>query len=586
MMNHKLKFLLIIGVVLLGGFFITSFTSYYVSRGSLRSEIEHSALPLTSDNVYSEIQRDLIKPILISSFMATDTFLRDWAIRGEKDPQEISNYLNKIKLKYNAVTSFFVSDKTRKYYYYGGILKKVSPDAWRDKWYFRVRTMKPEYEINCDPDMANSDAMTIFVNHKVCNYDGDFIGATGIGLTVNSVQKLIERYQKKYSRTIYFTDDTGKIILGAGLDVPDGSNIKNIPGISSVADKILSNNSSTQSYDHDGKIVHLNTRFIVELQWYLVVAQPEDEVIREIGQALVVNLLISLGVTVVMLLLINFSINAYRKKIRRTENDAQAGIKHVEDEAHRKEVTIGMEIQKQLLLGEPPMNLCGAKIAAMSIPSQQIGGDFYDFVPYDSSRFDLFMGDVMGKGLSAALCGAATKIQFMRAFYNLAPVAENGELPRLERVVTVARDEMCGKLMYIESFITACVARVDVEHRRLEIIDCGHTATVLYRRATGECVQIKGPNCPLGFFPDEVYEVQTADFAPGDVLMFYSDGIIEAKSADRTFYGMDRLLGFIRANVSLMPQEMMAKLCDELKTFSATAAFSDDVTCIIVKFEE
>jgi len=171
--------LLSIFLVLISGSLITSFLGYYSSRSSLRTEVSENELPLTGDNVYSEIQRDVLRPIFISSQMACDTFLRDWVLNGEQDHAPIARYLGEIKEKFGTFTSFFVSERTHNYYYHGGILKQVSRDEPRDVWYFRVREMKQDYEINVDPDLANRDAMTIFVNYRVYGYDGSFLGATG-----------------------------------------------------------------------------------------------------------------------------------------------------------------------------------------------------------------------------------------------------------------------------------------------------------------------------------------------------------------------------------------------------------------------
>lgn len=104
----------LITVLLIAGFLLTSLASYFVSRESLRSEISLKELPLTSDNIYSEIQRDLLRPVFISSVMANDTFLRDWVIGGEHGGEKISRYLNEMHVKYNTFTSFFVSDITKK----------------------------------------------------------------------------------------------------------------------------------------------------------------------------------------------------------------------------------------------------------------------------------------------------------------------------------------------------------------------------------------------------------------------------------------------------------------------------------------
>jgi len=84
MAKRKNRLMLIVSLLLVSGFLITSFASYFVSLSSLRSQISQKELPLTSDNIYSEIQRDFLRPIFISSLMALDTFLRDWVIQGEK----------------------------------------------------------------------------------------------------------------------------------------------------------------------------------------------------------------------------------------------------------------------------------------------------------------------------------------------------------------------------------------------------------------------------------------------------------------------------------------------------------------------
>ena len=115
------KLIALISLFLVVGFVVTSFASYFVSRQSLRSEIKLKVLPLTSDNIYSEIQRDLLRPVFISSLMASNTFLRDWVVNGEKDQTKLIKYLKEIKTKYNTFTSFFVSDQTKNYVFIHGV---------------------------------------------------------------------------------------------------------------------------------------------------------------------------------------------------------------------------------------------------------------------------------------------------------------------------------------------------------------------------------------------------------------------------------------------------------------------------------
>lgn len=132
------------------GFLATSLLSYYASRGAIRDGIVNTELPLTSDTVYSEIQKDLIRPVLISSMMAQDTFLRDWVLGGEQDTTRVTRYLGEVMGSQVTCTSFFVSDRSLTYYQAKGVLKQVRPDAWRDAWYFRLRQSNKPYEINVD----------------------------------------------------------------------------------------------------------------------------------------------------------------------------------------------------------------------------------------------------------------------------------------------------------------------------------------------------------------------------------------------------------------------------------------------------
>ena len=288
--KNKIRLILIVTLLLAAGFLATSLASYYVARAALRSEIARNELPLTSDSIYSEIRHDLLRPVFISSLMATDTFLRDWVIGGEIDKDKIVKYLKEIQVGHDTYTSFFVSEKSRIYYHADGILKKVSPDEPRDRWYFRVREMADDYEINVDPDMANQDAMTIFVNYRVYDYDHHYIGATGVGLTVGAVKALIKTYQERYNRAIYFVDRDGTVKLaGSGFDLT-APNISHLAFFSQLGPKGNGPVHQSLRYEKDGHVTHAYIRYIDEFDWYLVVEQPEGETIRQIHTTLLANL--------------------------------------------------------------------------------------------------------------------------------------------------------------------------------------------------------------------------------------------------------------------------------------------------------
>jgi hypothetical protein len=163
--------------------------------------------------------------------------------------------------------------------------------------------------------MANKDAMTIFTNYRVFDYENHYIGATGVGLTVNAVKNLIESYQKKYNRMIYFIDRNGDVKLaGTGFD-SSVRTIRSCDYFPLFREKFDLKNPPSFSYTKKGQLVHTNIRYIDEFKWYLVVEQPERESIRQIFKTLVVNMVICVGCTLFILILVNLSVNAYQDRI-------------------------------------------------------------------------------------------------------------------------------------------------------------------------------------------------------------------------------------------------------------------------------
>ncbi|MDR3391485.1 MAG: diguanylate cyclase [Sulfuriferula sp.] len=317
--SEKTRLLGRLSLILVVGFLTTSIASYLVSRNSIRSNIAEQALPLTADNVYSEIQRDILQPVVVSSLMAQDTFLRDWLLHGERDTAQIERYLQEIRLKYGAVSSFLVSERTRRYYYGGGILKVVQQDNPVDKWYFRVRALNAPYETNVDYDLANRNTMTVFINYRVVDYNGRFLGATGIGLTLDAVSRLIDKYQQQFRRRIYFVDPQGTIVL-AGKSMRDTrGSILNQPGIDEIAGQILNRTKvpSSLEYQRDGSMVLVNSRFIPELGWYLVVEQDEREAMRPINQVFLLNLTVSIAISLLVVTITLFAVNRYQRRLER-----------------------------------------------------------------------------------------------------------------------------------------------------------------------------------------------------------------------------------------------------------------------------
>jgi len=313
--------LLLTLLLLLGcGFLATSLVSYYASRGAIRDGIINTELPLTSDTVYSEIQKDLIRPIVVSSMLAQNTFLRDWTLAGEQDPAQMTRYLAEVERQQRAYTAFYVSEASRTYYQAKGILKKIDPSTQRDLWYARVKQMQAPYEINVDMDMANKDRMTVFINYKVFDYQEHFIGAAGVGLTVDAVVRLIDAYQLRYKRAVYFVDPRGQIVLTGSSGGPEGARagttLESIPALAGLVARMPTPSTGSREYQRDDQVHFLNVRFIPELNWYLFVEKPAGDSLDGVKQSLYLNLAICAIISAVVLAMISGMIRRHQDGIQ------------------------------------------------------------------------------------------------------------------------------------------------------------------------------------------------------------------------------------------------------------------------------
>jgi sigma-B regulation protein RsbU (phosphoserine phosphatase) len=251
-------------------------------------------------------------------------------------------------------------------------------------------------------------------------------------------------------------------------------------------------------------------------------------------------------------------------------------------QAHQREAEIGVKIQQTLLFGQPPTELCGVRVAALTIPSQSIDGDFYDFFQHNARCLDIVVGDVMGKGVPAALLGAAIKSAPLRALSRLLAVAGHGTLPEPEAIVRLVHDDVSRQFIHLGVFATLCYARLDVEQKRLTIVDCGHTKTVHFRQRTQACALLQGDNMPLGFSEQEVYQQVVFALEAGDVVVFYSDGVTEARNAAGEFFGTERLLAVVEAQHHLQPERLIDAIRRAVLDFAGVKASADDLTCVVV----
>lgn len=253
------------------------------------------------------------------------------------------------------------------------------------------------------------------------------------------------------------------------------------------------------------------------------------------------------------------------------------------ERARWREVEIASRIQQMLLLGEVPGDVEGLDAAALTIPSAMIDGDFFEFIGHGRRCVDIIVGDVMGKGVPAALVAAAAKSEFLRALARVGRDAGAAGPPSPEQVVMAAHHRLTRRLMDLDSFVTLCYARVDLESGRVDLVDCGHTKTLVVRAATGTVETPSGGSVPLGVALWETYRQLSLTVEEGDELIFYSDGVTEARAPDGRMFGVERLTELVADHPDDDPAERVERIRAAAATFAESETFPDDLTCLAAK---
>jgi sigma-B regulation protein RsbU (phosphoserine phosphatase) len=232
----------------------------------------------------------------------------------------------------------------------------------------------------------------------------------------------------------------------------------------------------------------------------------------------------------------------------------------LESERLRQEIFIGSLIQQLLLIGAPPAASVRLEVANLALPSQTVDGDFIDLFAHPDGTLDVLIGDVMGKGIPAALLGAATKTHILRALAEKSLELSSGETPSPEDIINCASDAIGADLVTLERFVTLCYARVDPTARRLTLVDCGHPSTLHYRAQTGEVVPLRGDG--------------------------YSDGVTEAKNPDKELYGEERLTEALRICSHLSAGGLLSEIRNRVMEFCGDEPLGDDFTCLALKIRQ
>lgn len=319
-----------ITLILVGGFLTTSVAAYIASRDAIEHSISEQALPLTGDLIYAGLQKDILTPVFIASMMAQDPQVRDWLAGGERNQAAILAYLANIKNKYGTVASFLASDASRKLYHTYGQPDDLVVGRPLDKWFFRLKGLQSgQYETNIDIETEYSGQPTLFINHRVNDASGKFLGVTGVSITLDTMNQVLARYQERYGRNIYFVSDEGKVVLTGSALKSEELLLSARSGIKDIAPAILNRSTAptSLSYNSGKSDVLVNSRFVPELNWYLVVEQNVSGNIQPLTRIFAINFGISFGVTLLVLIVTLLTVTRFQRQLQKiASTDALTGL--------------------------------------------------------------------------------------------------------------------------------------------------------------------------------------------------------------------------------------------------------------------
>ena len=250
----------------------------------------------------------------------------------------------------------------------------------------------------------------------------------------------------------------------------------------------------------------------------------------------------------------------------------------MEDEVRRQrleeELAIGRQIQLSLLPDKCP-DIPGWEITAVYQAARQVGGDLYDFIlpPDDPNILNLVIADVTGKGVPAALFMAFSRtIIRAEAAHGLGPAATLMKANHF--IVSDIRSRL---------FLSAFYASLDTQTGRMVFANGGHDWPLLLCASTNEVRELRIPGLVLGAFPKVLLEEAEITVAPGDALIFYTDGVTEARNADGQFFGEERLKATLAAHRGAGAEELLQSVVTAVAQFVGSTPQSDDFTLVIVK---
>jgi len=246
---------------------------------------------------------------------------------------------------------------------------------------------------------------------------------------------------------------------------------------------------------------------------------------------------------------------------------------NLEKQRMEEELNIARDLQTSMLPATCPQVL-GFGIAATSIPAREVGGDFFDFIEMGEDKLGFVVGDVTGKSVSGALVMSASRSIFRMLSEEKLTVGD----------IMIRANKRIKKDIKSGMFVALLYAVLDSSARVLRLCSAGQTQPIYFSPKTGEArlMETEGDKFPLGILDEADYQETRVLLEPGDRIVFYTDGIVEAMNEKSEIFGFERLLEVVQEARSMNAESLLKEILDKVNGFSGGAAQHDDLTVIVV----
>lgn len=250
--------------------------------------------------------------------------------------------------------------------------------------------------------------------------------------------------------------------------------------------------------------------------------------------------------------------------------NATLHLAEIEKQRMEQELELGREIQASLL-PPPPRGISQTELAALNKPCYEVGGDYYDFIELSGGAWGLAIGDVSGKGVSAALIMSS-----LQAALRVAAPSETDLCQLVSRL-----NQLLYRMTHGRKYVTFFFARYIPRTGELNYVNAGHNPPFLL--AQGVLRLLDSTGLPIGLFPEASYEEGTVTLGKSDTLLLYTDGFVEAENRDEAELGMVRWQNIFLAEASRPTADIPAALLQRTSSFENGAPATDDKTLVVIR---